>query len=226
MHTIRVRDLLRKPGRSIVLWAFAIALCGGLSQTWLHAQEAGLAVDRTYDIDERGDAKIELSFQLSAKQWAQWKDQFGDHPDLLLRNVKYEMAAAVIDDFSLDKDEVHRNASAKIKARALARYRGDGQFEIQVPKTMKLVAGSGREWAFTQSQFGQGGLINITERAKLPANAQNAHLTTGNDYDQLAYSLDVSPSRPKTLLYLGILFLVAAAGVGALAFRAPSRAKA
>ena len=205
-----------------VPWLAFVFFVVAVSHSQVSAQEA-MSVERTYEIDDRGDATIELSFQLGAAQWAKWKDQYGDHPDLLLRNTKYEMAAAVVDDFSLNKDDVHRHASAKIKARALARYRGDGKFEIQVPKTMKLVAGSGRDWAFTQSQLGEGGIMNITERAKLPANAQNAHLTAGNDYDELVYSLDVSPSKPKTCLYLGVLSLVAAAGVGAIAFRTPGR---
>jgi hypothetical protein len=206
----------------VVPWLAVVFLVAGV-HTRLVAQEA-MSLERTYEIDDRGDATIELTFQLGASQWAKWKDQFGDHPDLLLRNIKYEMAAAVVDDFSLNKDDVHRHASAKIKARALARYRGDGKFEIQVPKTMKLVAGSGRDWAFTQSQLGEGGIVNITERAKLPQNAQNAHLTTGNDYDELVYSLDVSPSKPRTFLFLGVTSLVAAAGLGAVAFRSSARA--
>lgn len=208
--------------RFLVLVAFAAAI----SQTLVLGQEAIRTVDQNYEFDEKGDAKIEFDFQLSAAQWAKWKDQYGDHPDILLRDTKYQLASAVIDDFSLEKDEIHRRAIAKIKARALARYRGDGQFEIQVPKNLKLVAGSGREWAFTTSGLEQGGLVNMTSRAKLPANAQNAHLTTGNDFDNLVYSLDVSPSKPKTFLYLGIIFLLASAGLGAIAFRTPAKASA
>lgn len=196
--------------------AIAIGITGPFC---LNAQEAVRTLERTYEFDNAGNANVEFNFQLGALQWAKWKDQYGDHPDLMLRNVKYELAAAVIDDFSLEKNDVHRKAIAKIKARAMAKYRGNGQFEVQVPKNMKLVSGSGREWAFTSSAVEEGGLVNITDRAKLPANAQNAHLTTGNDYDLLVYSLDVSPSKPKTFLYLGIVSLLAAAGVGAMAFK-------
>jgi hypothetical protein len=196
-----------------------VALVGLAGQACLQAQEAVRTLERTYEFDNAGNANVEFNFQLGAAQWAKWKDQYGDHPDLMLRNVKYELAAAVIDDFSLEKNEVHRKATAKIKARAMAKYRGNGQFEILVPKNMKLVSGSGREWAFTSSALEEGGLVNITDRAKLPTNAQNAHLTTGNDFDLLVYSLDVSPSKPKTFLYLGIVSLLAAAGIGAMAFK-------
>src|SRR5689334_6973476 len=170
-----------RPGRAMTqLVVLAFILTTGL--TLVHGQEPVRTVEQTYEFDEKGDARIEFSFQLGAAQWAKWKDQYGDHPDILLRDTKYQLASAVIDDFSLDKDEVRRHAVAKIKARALAKYRGDGQFEIQIPKNLKLVAGSGREWAFTTSGLEEGGIVNLTSRAKLPQNAQNAHLTTGNDF--------------------------------------------
>ncbi len=188
-------------------------------------QEASRTLERIYKIDERGNAEIEFHFQLNAAQWAEWKDEYGDHPDMMLRNVKYQLAAAVIDDFSLEKDDVHRSAVAKIKARCLAIYHGNGQFTLQVPKNMKLVTGSGTEWVFTSSSLENGGLVNITDRAKLPANAQNVHLTSGNDYDQLAYSLEVTPSRSKALLAIGIMFLVAAAVLGALSFACEGSAR-
>jgi len=194
------------------LLAVAVLVSAGAGT--LRAQEASRTLERTYQFDERGDANIQFSFQLGASQWAQWKDEFGDHPDILLRNLKYQLAAAVIDDFSLERNDVHRTAIAKIKARAVASYRKDGEFAVQVPKNMKLVAGSGSEWIFTSSELEQGGIVNITDRAKLPAKAQGAHLTTGNDYDQLVYSIDLSPAKPKGLLYGGITLLLLAVVVG------------
>lgn len=200
------------------IWFVAtIVIAAGLAL--VRGQDASRTVERTYKLDGRGDAQVEFNFQLDASHWAQWKEQYGDHPDLMLRNLKYQLAAAVIDDFALDKDEVHRRAVAKIKARCIARYRGNGQFELQVPKNMKLVAGSGSEWVFSSSMLEEGGIVNITDRAKLPANAGNVHLVTGNDYDQLAYSLEVSPSKPKYLLYLGLFFLLAAGVLGTLSLR-------
>jgi hypothetical protein len=180
----------------------------------VRAQEPSRTVEQIYQFDERGDAKIEFNFQLSKLQWDVWKMRFGDHPDEMLRSINHDMAAAVIDDFALDKDDTHRRATARFKARALAQYRGNGEFEIQVPKTMKLVTGSGQDWAFTSSmseKTPQGaGLVDITYRGKLPARARNAHIVNGNDFNRLVYNLEVTPARPKTLLYAG-LGLVAAA---------------
>lgn len=188
------------------------------------AQETSRTLERVYDIDERGDAQIEYQFQLGARQWIMWKDQFGDHPDIMLRDVKHQLAAAVIEDFSLTKDDVHRKGTTRIKARALASYLGNGQFQLQVPKEMKMVANTGTEWVFSSSEFENGGLVNITDRAKLPTGARNAHLVTGNDLNQLVYTLDVNPSKPTAFLYVGVFLLLAAVTLAALSFLGPKSA--
>jgi hypothetical protein len=192
----------------------------GVARTY--AQEASRTTERVYQIDKSGDAQVEFKFQLNARQWAMWKDQFGDHPDMMLRDLKYQLAAAVIDDFSLQKDDVHRSATAKFKARSLARYGGNGQFQLQVPKEMKLVAGSGTEWVFTSSAIENGGIVNITDRAKLPEGVQNVHLTTGNDYDQLVYNVEVSPPKPRGLFFGGIGLLGMAVALLVVSFVLPT----
>lgn len=218
MKTNNVSTPLRKCFRGKL---FGVAILFSATLVSLHAQDVSSRnIEQIYQFDERGDAKIEWRFQLDASGWAQWKANYGDHPDLLLRMVKYQLAAAVIDDYSLEKDDMHRSAVSHFSARALARYRGNGQFEIPVNKNMKLVSGSGLEWAFTSSTIEEGqGILNITYRPKLPAKAQNPHMVNGNDFNRLVYSLDLEPARPKALLGLGIMLLVAAAILGALSFR-------
>ncbi len=208
------------------LLAMAILLGGGA--VTLRAQEASRTVDETFQFDERGDAKIEFNFQLGRLQWNRWKAQYGDHPDVLLRLTKYNMAAAAIDNFSLTKDDTQRRAVTRFTARALAQYRGNGQFEIQMPRNIKPVTGSGLEWVFTSSMpdsnpgiFSEGqSVVNVTLRAKLPAKAHDAHMVNGNDFDRLVYSLEVSQSKPKTLLYSGVVLIVAALVMAVMATRA------
>jgi hypothetical protein len=220
MATSIVRKALRTSAAPFVAVAIlSIVLIGLLLSSSVRAQDVVRTVDNIWRIDERGDGEIEFDFQFGAARWAQWKADYGDHPDLVLRNLKHQLAAAVIDDFRLDKDELHRHVSSRIKARALARYRGDGEFEIQVPKEMKLVSGSGNEWAFTNSMMENsqsGGIVSVAYHFKLPARVRNTHLVNENDVNYLMYSLKVTPSKPKYLLYLGLLFLVAALALGTL----------
>jgi len=203
---------------ALTLVALALALA-----TNLKGQEAS-TIEWVYQVDKAGNAEIDCKMQFDARQWAIWKEEFGDHPDLMLRNVKYEMAAAVIDDFSLQKDDMRRTADAKIKGRCFATYRGNGQFQIQAEKDRKMVAGSGTEWVFTSSSLGNnGGIQNVTNRIKLPAGAQNAHLVNGNDYNWLTYNLEVSPAKPQALLYGGATLLAAALVLGGLSFLTPGK---
>lgn len=210
-----MNDNSMKPAFSVSL--MIVMLCA--TAVGAQAQEATRTVEQTYQFDERGDAKIAFNFKLGKKAWEQWKAAYGEHPDMLLRMTKHDMAAAVIEDFALEKDDVHRQAVSRFSARALAQYAGNGQFEIQVPKDMKLVTGSGLEWVFTNSALEGDGIINVTYRAKLPTKAQNVHMVNGNDFNRLVYSLEVTPSRSKALLVLGLLCLLGAAVLGALSFR-------
>src|ERR1700730_13517985 len=97
----------------------------------------------------------------------------------------------------MTQDDVHRQACCKINARALARYKSDGDFTIDVDKTLKLVTGSGTEWYFTSSAAINGVLFNQTLKAKLPARAANAAFSPGGDFNQLTYSIDVTPKRHR-----------------------------
>lgn len=207
--------------RTIRFWIcrVTIMISIGTSVAVVRGQEASRTIDQTFEFDERGDAKIEMSSQYSAVQWEQWKNQYGDHQYLLQRDLGYALRSADIEDFARpDIDDLHRHAAVRFKARALARYRGDGQFMIEVPKQYKLVAGSGRDWAFTSSSLANGEILNSTFHTKLPEKAQNAHYSPGGDFDQLTYTLEVRPPRPKLWLEIGIVLLIAGAATGLIAF--------
>lgn len=214
-------------------WLFVIGCSVVIATSTSHAQEQGATrtTERVYQFDEHGDAQAHFTFEFDRVSWDLWKSNFGDHPDVFLRVIKHDMAAAVIEDFALEKDDMHRRAVAKFKARALAQYRGNGQFEIPFPKNYKLVTGSGAEWVYMESGSepnpnGGSRIVNITYRIKLPTKAQNAHAVNGNDFNRLVYSLEISSSKPKTLLYGGVVLLVAAIVSAVAATRAGGRSTA
>lgn len=198
--------------------ALLAALCASLSPA--PAQDAE-SVSRTanwvYNIDEHGDAAIEVSFQHSASQWANWKEEYGNRPDIVLRDLRYSMATAVLDNFSMERDDVQRKALNKVRAKAFARYRNAGEFVIDVAKEMKLVTGANSDWIFSMTNGINGEIVSQTLHLKLPAGAKNVHYGPGGDFDNLSYTLDVAPevtldvtpTRPKGWLYAGIGMLSA-----------------
>lgn len=205
------------------LFASFAVLCASLAPA--PAEEAE-SVSRTsnwvYNIDERGDAAVEVSFQHSASQWAQWKENYGNHPDIVLRDLRYSMATAVLDNFSMERDDAQRKALNKVRAKAFARYRNAGEFVVDVPKEMKLVTGSNTDWIFNTANGVNGEIVSQTFHFKLPAGAKNVHFGSGGDFNNLTYTLDVTPvakpavapARPKTWLNVGIAML--STGVGLL----------
>jgi hypothetical protein len=182
-----------------------------------HAQQAE-SVSRTanwiFNIDEHGDAAVEVSFQHSASQWANWKEEYGTRPDIVLRDLRYSMATAVLDNFSMERDDVQRKALNKVRAKAFARYRNAGEFVIDVAKEMKLVTGANTDWIFSMTNGLNGEIVSQTLHLKLPAGAKNVHFGPGGDFDNLSYTLDVTPTRPKGWLNAGIAML--STGVGLL----------
>ena len=208
----------RSPTMKIRLSIFAAAILLG-GATFAPAQQVesvSRTIDQIYQIDERGDADIEVTFQYSASQWAMWKEKYGDRPDIVLRDMRYTMATSVLENFSLTRDDVQRRATGKVKARALARYSNAGQFVIDVPKEMKLVTGENRDWIFSFTNALNGEIVSQTLHAKLPANARNAHFGSGGDFDNLTYTLDLTPAKPKVTLTAGISLMVIGTVLGTL----------
>jgi hypothetical protein len=200
------------------LWLVAFAVFPWLVQAQDFPTQT---IETTYTFDERGDAVVEEKTQMGAAGWMEWREQFGDHPDLVLRNLRYQMAGAVLEDYSLNKDDVQRRYVAKVKARALARYRSHGDFAIDVPKNLNLVTGAGADWFFTYSAPVNGVLFNQTLKAKLPAVATKAAFAPGGDFNLLTYSIDLTPAKPKgwliggiVLLALGVILALCSAFVG------------
>ena len=60
---------------------------------------------------------MKVIFHLSASRWAAWRQEYGDHPDVLWRDLKQKFAKAALDKFDLqeerrrsDGDGQHRSA--------------------------------------------------------------------------------------------------------------------
>jgi hypothetical protein len=140
----------------------------------------------TIRLDDKGDAQITIDFQLSAKAWLNWRQTYGDHPDLLRRDLTHRFSMFSISDFNLVKDDTNRKATASITSKGEARYRGDGRFELQLPKTWRKVTDTGREWHFAYSEVvGQNATLNQTIKIVLPEGATGARLEPESQGQQL-----------------------------------------
>jgi hypothetical protein len=151
---------------------------------------------------------MKMTFHLSASQWANWKQEYGDHPDVLWRDLKQKFAKYALVKFDLQKDDIQRTATADIEARAFTHVRGDGTRGIEIPKEFRLISNTGREWVFdfTSQQSPYAPILGQASRVILPAEATNARLDEpGTGFQQLVYQMP-DHSSANVLLLAGGLF--------------------
>lgn len=182
---------------------------------------AFVPTDELYELDDRGDAKISSTYQYGAAQWAIFREQYADHPDVWLRNIRYLFARDVVDDFSVERDDVRRRAVAHLKARAVAGYH-DGEFVFDLTKEVKLMSNSGRDWILTTSAVDNGEIINQTIHVKLPTGAQNAHFSESGDFNHIIYYVNLTPPRRYGWLEAGVALLALGGAAGVVSIRYPN----
>jgi hypothetical protein len=174
--------------------------------------EVGVAAETIHtdvvaNVDPYGDGSMKMTFHLSASQWANWKQEYGDHPDVLWRDLKQKFAKYALVKFDLQKDEVQRTATADIEARAFTHVRGDGTRGMEIPKEFRLISNSGREWVFdfTSQQSPYAPILAQTSRVILPAEATNARIDEpGTGFQQLVYQMPDHGSSHMIFLWAGL----------------------
>jgi hypothetical protein len=177
-------------------------------------------IDKAFVLDKLGDGKVTVSYRLSASQWTGWKQRVGDRPDMLWRDMKQELANMALGDFDLKKDEVERTATVKLSFRGGPRLRSDGSSEIGVPKDMKKISDSGREWIFNavSQENSYSPIVNQTIHVTLPPEARNARIDQpGTAFQALVYEIP-EVGRSKGLLYAGLFVLLVGLVLGGAGF--------
>jgi hypothetical protein len=169
--------------------------------------------DAVIRVDPYGDGSMKVIFHLSASRWAAWRQEYGDHPDVLWRDLKQRFAKAALDKFDLQRNDVDRTATADIQARALTRIRSDGSRGIEIQKDYRLVSNTPLEWVFeaTSQASPEAPILAQTIRVILPPQAINARIDSPGSADQqLVFQLPEAAANNALLLWAGIL----AMGVG------------
>lgn len=184
-----------------------LILLGVLFLTVIGLKAETIYLTAAVNLDPNGDGRMELQTRCSAQTWRIWKANFGDHPDLILRNLKHQYSRYEFMDYALDKDDVKRVATAKMQARSIATLAKDGRYIVEVPQPARLVSNNGNEWIFNQSAEGgpQAPTVDQTTRLYLPKGATNATLANPDtDYQQVVYSMPSTDWNRSWVLYLGI----------------------
>jgi hypothetical protein len=190
---------------------FAIPFLALVATTRFALGADTINTDVAAHVDPYGDGTITVTFRLSASQWENWREQYGDHPDLLKRDFQQQFAKYALDDFKLERNDMDRTAVATIGARALTTIRGDGFRAIEMEKGARFVSNSGSEWIFESvSQASPySPIITETSRIILPAQATNVRLENeGGGLQQLVFQMPENTQSDGLLFWLGIAGIV------------------
>lgn len=124
--------------------AAAILFAGNNSFAQVQAQDPTEQVQEfSFKIDRLGDARIEVSEKMTQMQWEGFKGgPLVNDPSISKRNMERAMSTYVIEDFKRDIDDMNRTVKMTLKAKAMAQYKGDGNWELKLdtknPQITKL----------------------------------------------------------------------------------------
>jgi hypothetical protein len=180
-----------------------------------------LDINTAIKVDRFGDGTMTVKFKLSASEWGPWKQNFGDRPDLVRRNLRQQFACYELGEFDLDKDDVEREATATIAMRGAIKLRRDGSREIAVPKSMRKVSNTSHEWIFTSASHANPyePVKTETTHIVLPPEAVNIQFQESNSGEHaLIYEIPAPGGGSQTMLYAGVGALVIALVLGVIGF--------
>jgi hypothetical protein len=163
-------------------------------------------------IDRLGNADISATFTLPAAQWRLWNQTYGQNEFLLKRDFEHQFSAVELYDFKLERDEMNRTATLRMKGAASAEYRGNGVWEAELEKGARGTKVSDTVWQFSKSSAEGGAILQQTFRVKLPEGARGAEQVAGElGVPVLRYELRPAHRSPVLLVAGG------AAGAAGLA---------
>lgn len=208
--------------RLLLAVATASLLVPGLPVRALQEETPIIQQDIDIAIDRLGNADLSARFTLPASQWRLWTQTYGQNESLLKRDFQHQYSAVVLKDFQLQRDDMNRTATLRMKGEANAEYRGDGTWEVELEKGLRSTRVSDTEWHFTKTSAGAGAVLQQNFTLKLPDGAKGtAEATSELGVPVLRYTLKPAGRSPVLPALGGVLALLGVAALAAGALRKP-----
>ncbi len=169
--------LIFKTIKATFLAIFCIVVCTGSA----FSQDPTEQVQEfTYKIDKLGDATVEVSTKMTQSQWENFKQgPLVNDPSISKRDMERNMSTYVLEDFKRDIDDMNRSVKMSLKVRAMAAYKGSGNWEFRLgmkdPQVTKLPDNS---MMVTTNANLSGELVQQIWKISFPPGASNIQQTT------------------------------------------------
>jgi len=173
-----------------------------------------LKQDIVFTIDPLGDATVEIGSKLTAQQWQNWENAYGNkNVSILKRDMERWMSFFWLYDFDYEQDDMERSYKLTFSAKGLARYLGDNEWSAEMgmkdPDFSKLTDNS---FLVTTSLTEGGMLIQQNNKIFFPDGATNIEEDT-DEFGLAVFDYELKPASSgfPLFLVLGIVCIVLAA---------------
>ncbi|MFO0745457.1 MAG: hypothetical protein U1F43_07270 [Myxococcota bacterium] len=192
--------------------ATALALLFAPAATAATPPVQTIAFDETMTLDALGDATFSIGFSLTASQYANWHQKYGENKSLIKRDVGKVVSQFDTYDWDVQVKEMDRRVEVAVKAHGAVKHLGNGVYELEVPKSWKGGARDGQTIGYNYVEsLGIGLIGQYNVKVVLPPSAGDIVDATGESGERvLRYHAPVPGGGPNVVL------LAVGAGVLAL----------
>jgi hypothetical protein len=187
-----------------------------ISYSRVNAQEQldPLKQNIEYNIDNLGDAHIQISRVFNASQWDNYKKIYAANAAALLkREMERGLPTAYLQNFSYKEDEMNRTFTLTFDALGFAKINDNGQWQLDVGvKNPDLTKITDRNYAMTVSFNSGGALLQNLIKLNMPDGAANI-TQEKNAFGKPIFTYELTPGHKKVsfiFLAIGILLFAGA----------------
>ncbi len=170
-----------------------------------NAQLSTMDINQEARVDTLGNATMTYSIHFTAAQFQNWQEKYGQNKSLLKRDMNKFVSQWETYDWDVTEKEMERQVTVTFKAKGIVRYKGDGTFEVQIPKSWRGGERSGNVVHFNYIEpAGLGAVTQYAVSVVLPDQAAKVHDQLADDGDKLIdYSMPVGGSH-GWMLFTGL----------------------
>lgn len=167
-------------------------------------------------LNEIGDVDLTLSMTMNASEWQTWLANAGNNPALIKRDAEQNMPGFFLDDFELEKDEMNRSFTLKLKAYGMCKIDKRGRWIIETDqKKAQITELTDHKYMLVSSPPELGGNVQQTYIIEFPDQAQDIKIET-DTFGQSIFEFKMQDANSETNMaqISGITLLLAGLALG------------
>jgi hypothetical protein len=177
-----------------------------------------ISFDETMKIDAIGDAALTINLTLTAQQYANWNQKYGQNESLLKRDMGKVLSQYDTYDWTVIPDGMNRKVAIGVKAQGAVKHKGGGVYEFDVPKNWKGGQKNANSIDYNSIEsLGSGSIAQFNCKLILPPDVTDIKDDTGEAGQRvLRYTVPMKSTRHYILAIFGGLIMIGGLGIAGL----------